>query len=267
MCQSDITWKNVKTKDPQQFSCVKEIMGRWTLSWPVKRLKMSPKSGAIQNWPPIRGRTETAHGSQARSLLSAMTQCADKVYISCIYIYICQEMYTKSETEPKWPFCNIFPISEAATLQPCFGGHIAPNSELAPNLDPALESSWASIWQSSMHLFENLFQYACESDKLWLIVSNQLCKNQYFLGGRSAPSPKYLAKLFARAEGPSFARKLSLILRQISAREQPQTSYRTVLQFSWEMSFQILVHALSGMFKIIWCSEHGLRTRNFFHER
>ena len=82
-------------------------------------------------------------------------------------------MYTKSETEPKWPFCDIFPISEAATLQPCFGGNIAPNSELAQNLDPALESSWASIWQSSMHLFENLFQYACESDNSdWSLETN-----------------------------------------------------------------------------------------------
>ena len=77
-------------------------------------------------------------------------------------------------------------------------------------------------------------------------------------------SPKYLAKLFTRAEGPSFARKLSLIPRQILARERPQTSYRTVLQFSCEMSFQILVHALSGLFKIIWCSEHGFTTRDFF---
>ena len=69
--------------------------------------------------------------------------------------------------------------------------------------------------------------------------------------------------LFTRAEGPSYARKLSLIPRQIFARERRQTSYRTVLQFPWEMSFQILVHALLGPFKIIWCSEHGVIIRNF----
>ena len=76
-------------------------------------------------------------------------------------------------------------------------------------------------------------------------------------------SPKYLAKLFARAEGPSFAQKLSFIPRQILACERRQTSYRTVLQFSWEVSFKISVDVLLGPFKIIWCSEHGVSTRNF----
>ena len=77
-------------------------------------------------------------------------------------------------------------------------------------------------------------------------------------------SLKYLAYLFTTAEGPSYARKLSLIPRQILACERCQTSYRTVLQFAWEMSFQILVHALLWLFKIIWCSEHGVIIRIFF---
>ena len=125
--------------------------------------------------------------------------------------------------------------------------------------------------QLQRHLF-NCFLQKCIISLYILIIWGLLVPDRSGLFRILVPpqnnplvcSLKYLAYLFTTAEGPSYARKLSLIPRQILACERCQTSYRTVLQFAWEMSFQILVHALLWLFKIIWCSEHGVIIRIFF---